>query len=71
MRVRVLVIGVFLNLSGCSGNDNEPAAASAPADPPHHVWEEQVKSIDKARQLEEDMNDAFRRRSESIDTQSH
>jgi hypothetical protein len=56
-------------LQGCSDKNPEDRAASA-GDEPQHVWKEQVKALDKARNLEEDMNAAFRRRTEDIDAQS-
>lgn len=70
MPVRVLAISIFLMLSGCSGNEGDNSTAAAGDEEPQHVWDEQVKTIDKARQLEQDMNDAFRRRAEEVDTQS-
>jgi len=69
MPVRVLVLAVILMLPGCSDKNPEDRAASAGGEP-QHVWKEQVKALDKARNLEEDMNAAFRRRTEEIDAQS-
>lgn len=69
MLVRVLVLGVFLMLQGCSDKAPEDRAVSAGGEP-QHVWKEQVKALDKARNLEEDMNTAFKRRSEDVEAQT-
>ena len=68
MFFRVLVISGFLILQACSGKD-QGNNALAPADKTGNVWEEQVKTIDKAKNVEQDINNAFERRAVDADTQ--
>jgi hypothetical protein len=56
-------------LGACSekGPDEHAAAASGE---PQHVWNEQVKALDKAKQLEQNMNEAYKKKAEEIDQQA-
>jgi hypothetical protein len=69
MLARILAISVFLAVQGCSGKNSEDSVPAAGGEP-QHVWKKQVETIDKARKLEEDMNDAFRSRAGEVDAQT-
>ena len=51
----------LLGLVACSRQDQETASAGGE---PQHVWKEQVQTLDKARQVEDTLIDAHRRRAE-------
>ena len=69
MKSSILVLGVLLicTLQGCSPSGDEPAPG---AGEPQHVWKDQVKALDKAEGLEQDMNKAFEQRNQEIDQQT-
>jgi hypothetical protein len=71
MKSSILVLGVLLNytLQGCSPGGDEPAPTPG-AGEPQHVWKDQVKALDKAKGLEQDMNKAFEQRNQEIDQQT-
>jgi hypothetical protein len=68
MQAGILAISGFLMLavSGCSNKQSDQDAAAGSGDP-QHVWKEQVKALDKAKNLEGDMNAAFEKRADEID----
>lgn len=61
-----LLIG---GLQACSpgGETAEPQALQAE---PQHVWKEQVRALEKAQNLEGDMNQAWQQRNREIDSQA-
>jgi ABC-type sulfate transport system substrate-binding protein len=61
------VLLIFL-LSGCSGKDPDDQAGAAGE--PQHVWKEQVKALDKARGLEQEMNAAYKKKAQQIEQQA-
>lgn len=71
MQVRILAFGVVLMfiITACSRENSEDTAA-ADSGQPRHVWKEQVKALDKAKHLEDDMNAAFEKRAREMDQQA-
>jgi hypothetical protein len=71
MQARILAITGFLILaiSGCSNKQSDQNATADPGQP-QHVWKEQVKALDKAKNLEDDINAAFEKRAEEIDREA-
>jgi outer membrane biogenesis lipoprotein LolB len=61
MFFRVLAISGLLILQACSGKDQENNTP-APADKTGNVWEQQLRTIDKAKNVEQDINKALERR---------
>jgi hypothetical protein len=52
-------------LQACSsGQQPEDKAAS---EQPQHVWKDQVEALEKAQNLENEMNSAFQKRADEID----
>jgi len=73
MKSSILVLGVLLiyTLQGCSPSGDESTPTPTPgAGEPQHVWKDQVKALDKAKGLEQDMNKAFEQRNQEIDQQT-
>lgn len=71
MQIRILVAGLFLILAIASCSDKQADKnAAAGSGEPQHVWKEQVKALDKAKRLEDDMNAAFEKRAKEIDAQA-
>jgi len=67
-----LVLAVLLALGGlgaCSTQDEEDASKDT-ASEPQHPWKDQVKALDKAKQVEQDMMDAFKHRDEEMEKQT-
>ena len=71
MKSSILVLGVLLiyTLQGCSPSGDESTPTPG-AGEPQHVWKDQVKALDKAKGLEQDMNKAFEQRNQEIDQQT-
>jgi len=69
MKARLAVFAVLLTigLAGCSKKDDEAAPASGGE--PAHVWKEQVRELDKAKQVEQTLMDAHQRQVEEIERQ--
>jgi len=64
----VIVLGALLmaGLVSCSRQQEETGAADVSSEP-GHVWKDQVKTLDKARQVEQTLMDTHQRRTEKID----
>lgn len=56
LRSTLLVLAGALVLAGCSGDDE-----SASKDDKDHVWKEQTKTIDKARDVGRQLQDAAKK----------
>lgn len=56
-------------LGGCSAKDSDDRAAAVPGKP-QNVWSGQVKALDQAKQLEQDMNAAYQKKAAEIDQQT-
>jgi len=69
MKARLGVFAVLLaiGLAGCSKQDDE--AASASGSEPDHVWKDQVRALDEAKQVEQTLMDAHQRQTEEIERQ--
>ena len=70
MKTRILALTglLMLNLTACSPRDDQ--AEHNGTQEPQHVWKDQVKALDKAQNIENDMNDAFNRRAGEMEKQS-
>ena len=71
MRFRTLVLtGILIGgLQACSPGGESAAPEPSPAEP-QHVWKEQVRALEKAQNLEGDMNHAWQQRNREIDSQA-
>jgi hypothetical protein len=71
MKSIILVLSVLLIylLPGCSPNSEEQTPAQE-AGEPQHIFKDQVKALDKAKGLEQDMNKAFEQRNNEMDDQA-
>lgn len=76
MNSRILVVSVLLMLalSSCSSEDNSgnvmSGAQSEPvSEDPQHVWKGQVKALEKARNVENDLNAAQQQREDELERQ--
>ncbi len=66
----VLAVLLAMGLAACSTQDEEAAAADAAGkSEPQHPWKDQQKALQKARQVEQDLMDAFKRRDEEMEKQ--
>jgi hypothetical protein len=63
-----IVLGVLLmaGLASCSRPHEETGSADVSGEP-RHVWKDQVQTLDKARQVEQTLMDAHKRRTEKIE----
>jgi hypothetical protein len=63
MRYHLPFAGLLLTVlvAGCSPSA-EDAAATRQSDAPQHVWRDQVKALDSAREVEQTLRDAQSRR---------
>jgi len=64
----VIVLGALLmaGLISCSRQQEETGLADVSGEP-GHVWKDQVKTLDKARQVEQTLMDTHTRRTEKIE----
>ena len=71
MKSIILALSVLLIylLPGCTPNNDEQTSTQE-AGEPQHVFKDQVKALDKAKGLEQDMNKAFEQRNSEIDAQT-
>ena len=71
MKPGILVLSglLIVALQACSPGSDEPAVNEAKEEP-QHVWKDQVKALDKAKNLEQDMNKAFEQRNQEIEKQT-
>lgn len=69
-RCTLVVNGLLiLCLQACSPGDEARETAMSGGEP-QHVWKEQVKALEKAQNLEQDMNQAWQQRNRAIDGQT-
>ena len=61
MKNRLFVVNLLLVLAACSESGQQADKANSAAQP-EHVWQEQVQTLDKARQVEQTLMDAHQRR---------
>ncbi len=71
MKLKTLVLsGLMMGvLQACSPGSDESVATEANEEP-QHVWKDQVKALDKAKNLEQEMNEAFEQRSREMEKQA-
>lgn len=71
MPERILVLAglLMLLLQSCTPKD-EASTDAAQERNNGHLWEEQVKTLEKARNLQNDLNESYRQRAEEIEKQS-
>ena len=62
------VMLLVAELAACSGRD-EDVSSTDPDSKPEHVWQEQVETLDKARQLELDVLEAHKQRADEMQKQ--
>ncbi len=58
---------VSLALLGACSADPEPGQPVEPAEPVEHVWKTQTDALDKAKNLDNLLEDAYRQRRAKID----
>ena len=66
--ILVLLGLLIIALQACSSGSDESATTEAKEEP-QHVWKDQVKALDKAKNLEQDMNKAFEQRNQEMEKQ--
>jgi len=61
----IMIVGVLLltGLSACSRQDDNSGEAQ-------HPWKDQEKALNKAKQVEQDMLDAFKQRDREMEKQT-
>ncbi|VAW81208.1 hypothetical protein MNBD_GAMMA13-349 [hydrothermal vent metagenome] len=71
MKSGILVLSglLFITLQACSPGADEAAPAQKNSEP-QHVWKDQVKALEKAKNLEQEMNESFEKRSRDIEKQA-
>jgi ABC-type glycerol-3-phosphate transport system substrate-binding protein len=69
MRQNVMCLAILLALAGCQGDAPAPAAAEpiAAPEPPFNPLQAQMDALQKAKGLEEQMNNDVKRRQEEVD----
>ena len=67
--ILVLLGLLIISLQACSQGGDEQAPVQK-SEEPQHVWKDQVKALDKAKNLEQDMNKAFEQRNQEIEKQT-
>ncbi|GMQ87193.1 MAG: hypothetical protein BMS9Abin08_0391 [Gammaproteobacteria bacterium] len=66
----VLAVLLAMGLGACSTQDEEAASVDAASESkPQHLWKDQQKALQKAREVEQDLMDAFKRRDEEMEKQ--
>lgn len=65
----VLAILFLVQLSACSEDSGTPATRTDSRVSKDNVFSDQVKALEKAEHLEDQMMDAFKKRNASIDDQ--
>lgn len=68
MMKNLLIICGLLVLAGCS-KTAEQSDSAAGTSQPGHVWQDQVQTLDKARQVEQTVLDAARARDQQLEKQ--
>jgi len=66
---RVVVLLAMTGAMGACSKQDETSDSSEPVSESRHPWTEQEKALQKARQVEQDMMDAFKRRDEEMEKQ--
>ena len=71
MKPNILVSSVLMIylLPGCSSDSGEQGSAT-PTGESQSVFQDQINALDKAKGLEQDMNNAFDQRHREMDNQS-
>lgn len=76
MNLRILAVGGLLifSLLSCSsedssGNAGSEAQRNGAAEEPQHVWKGQVKALEKAQNLESDLDAAHQKRVDELERQ--
>jgi hypothetical protein len=67
---RILLIGTALLFSACSGGDGTTADQTETARDGNHVWKTQTDQIDRARDVENVLQQAHEKQLQDIDEQA-
>ncbi|HHH45210.1 MAG TPA: hypothetical protein ENK49_13825 [Gammaproteobacteria bacterium] len=67
-RTALMTVLLMASISACTTQDDESAAKDT-ADASQNPLQEQQKALQKARQVEQDLMDAFKRRDEEMEKQ--
>ena len=65
--IRILIIGTALLMSACSGSDDTTANEAQPEKDGNHVWKTQTDQIDRARDVENVLQESHDRKLQDID----
>lgn len=66
---RILTIGIVLLITGCSGGDDTAADQSQPEKRGNHVWKTQTDQIDRARDVENVLQQSHENKLQDTDEQ--
>jgi len=65
----VMAVLLAMGLAACSPQDDESGSADA-ASESQHPWKDQENALNKAKQVEQGMMDAFKQRDEEMEKQA-
>lgn len=68
--IRILIIGTALLIAACSGSDDTTADQAEPAKGGNHVWKTQTDQIDRARDVENVLQESHEKKLQDIDEQA-
>jgi hypothetical protein len=67
--LKILITGMVLLISACSGGDDTTANQAEPANDGNHVWKTQTDQIDRARDVENILQESHEKQLQDIDEQ--
>lgn len=68
--IRVMIIGAALLLSACSESGDTTDSKAEPVTEGEHVWETQTDQIDRARDVENMLQESNAQQQQAIDEQA-
>lgn len=68
--IRFLIIGTALLISACSGGEDTTADQAEPETDGTHVWKTQTDQIDRARDVENVLQESHDKKLQDIDEQA-
>jgi ABC-type glycerol-3-phosphate transport system substrate-binding protein len=67
---RIFIIAAVLMISACSGSDGTTADQAEPEKDGNHVWKTQTDQMDRARDVENVLQQSHERNMQDIDEQA-
>jgi len=68
--IRIFIIAAALLISACSGSDDTTADQAKPVKNGNHVWKTQTDQIDRARDVENVLQESHEKKLQDMDEQA-